>query len=224
MPSRGIGATVWCELPQLTECFTVFRLLLLPGPQLTLAETDREAVMKENNLKELYLDELHDLFDAEQQLIKALPKMAKAATSDELRQGFEEHLEQTKGHARRLEQIFKSMGETAKGKKCKGMAGLVSEGSEMLKEDFEGEVKDAGIISAAQRVEHYEIAAYGTVRDFANLMGESEAASLLEQTLNEEKETDRKLTELSEEINPMALRGDGSEHRSGRAARAGGSR
>lgn len=180
--------------------------------------------MKENNLKELYLDELHDLFDAEQQLIKALPKMAKAATSDELRQGFEEHLEQTKAHARRLEQIFESMGETAKGKKCKGMAGLVSEGSQMLKEDFEGKVKDAGIISAAQRVEHYEIAAYGTVRDFANLIGESEAASLLEQTLNEEKETDRKLTELSERINPMALHGDGSEHRSGRAARAGGSR
>lgn len=179
--------------------------------------------MKENNLKELYLDELRDLFDAEQQLIKALPKMAKAATSDDLREGFEEHLEQTKEHARRLEQIFNSMGEAPKGKKCKGMAGLVSEGSQMLREDFEGEVKDAAIISAAQRVEHYEIAAYGTVRDFANLMGESEAVSLLEQTLNEEKETDRKLTELSEQINPMALHGNGS-HRSGRAAHAGGSR
>lgn len=180
--------------------------------------------MKENNLKELYLDELRDLFDSEQQLIKALPKMAKAATSDDLRDGFEEHLEQTKEHARRLEQIFESMGEAPKGKKCKGMAGLISEGSQMLGEDFDGEVKDAGIISAAQRVEHYEIAAYGTVRDFANLMGDSEAASLLEQTLNEEKETDRKLTELSGQINPMALHGDGSAHRTGRAARAGGSR
>lgn len=178
----------------------------------------------ENNLKELYLDELRDLFDSEQQLIKALPKMAKAATSEDLREGFKEHLEQTKEHARRLEQIFESMGEPAKGKKCKGMAGLVSEGSQMLREDFDGDVKDAGIISAAQRVEHYEIAAYGTVRDFANLMGESEAASLLEQTLNEEKETDRKLTELSEQINPMALRSETGEAHRGRAARAGGSR
>lgn len=162
--------------------------------------------MKENTLKELYLDELRDLYDAEQQLIKALPRMAKASSSSDLRRGFEHHLEQTRGHAQRLEQIFEALGEPAKGKKCKGMAGVVAEGAEMIDEDFEDEVMDSGLISAAQRVEHYEIAAYGTVRTFANLLGESEAASLLEETLNEEKETDQKLTELSERINPEALR------------------
>lgn len=161
--------------------------------------------MKENTLKELYLDELRDLYDAEQQLIKALPKMAKASSSNELRSGFEEHLEQTRGHARRLEQIFGGLGEPAKGKKCKGMAGLVAEASELIDEDYEEEVMDSGLISAAQRVEHYEIAAYGTVRTFANLLGESEAVSLLEETLNEEKEADQKLTDLSETINQQAL-------------------
>jgi ferritin-like metal-binding protein YciE len=166
-----------------------------------------EAVMKQNTLKELYIDELRDLYDAEQQLIKALPKMAKASTTEELRSGFEEHFEQTRGHARRLEQIFEGLGEPAKGKKCKGMAGLVAEGAEMIDEDFEGQVMDAGLISAAQRVEHYEIAAYGTARTFADLLGESEAASLLEQTLSEEKETDQKLTGLSEKINSEALAG-----------------
>jgi ferritin-like metal-binding protein YciE len=187
-----------------------------------MVKTNLEAAMKENILKELYVNELRDLYDAEQQLIKALPKMAKASNSEELRRGFEEHLEQTRGHAQRLEEIFKGLGEPVKGKKCKGMAGLVSEGSQMLDEDFEGAVKDAGIISAAQRVEHYEIAAYGTVRSFAEVLGESEAASLLEQTLNEEKETDRKLTDLSEQINPQAMRGQGGEKH--RTARAGGSR
>lgn len=162
--------------------------------------------MKQNTLKELYLDELRDLYDAEQQLIKALPKMAKASSSGELRGGFEHHLEQTRGHAERLEQIFEALGEPAKGKKCKGMAGLVAEGAEMIDEDFEDQVMDAGLISAAQRVEHYEIAAYGTARTFANLLGESEAASLLDETLTEEKETDQKLTDLSEKINPEALK------------------
>lgn len=187
--------------------------------------------MKENTLKELYLDELRDIYDAEQQLIKALPKMAKASSSSNLRQGFEHHLEQTRGHAERLEQIFEALGEPAKGKKCKGMAGLVAEGAEMIDEDFEEDVMDSGLISAAQRVEHYEIAAYGTVRTFANLLGESEAASLLEETLNEEKETDQKLTELSESINPEALKtGYQTEENEGKAkpkhrtAKAGSSR
>lgn len=162
--------------------------------------------MKQNTLKELYLDELRDLYDAEHQLIKALPKMAKASSSAALREGFENHLEQTRGHAERLERIFEAMGEPAKGKKCKAMAGLVAEGAEMIDEDFEDQVMDAGLISAAQRVEHYEIAAYGTVRTFANLLGESEAASLLEKTLDEEKETDQKLTDLAEKINPEALK------------------
>jgi ferritin-like metal-binding protein YciE len=161
--------------------------------------------MTQNNLKSLYVDELRDLYSSEQQLIKAIPKMAKAANSDELRKGFEEHLEQTRGHATRLEQILTSLGEPVKGKKCKGMAGIVSEGGEMMSEDFEGALMDAALISAAQRVEHYEIAAYGAVHAYAELMGETEAASLLQQTLDEEKETNQKLTDLSEEINSEAL-------------------
>ena len=160
--------------------------------------------MPNEGLKELYVEELKDLYSAENQLLKALPKMAKAASSDELREGFEEHLEQTRGHVQRLEQIFKSLGENPKGKKCVGMEGLVKEGSEIMDEDFEGALMDAALIGAAQRVEHYEIAAYGTVHEFANLLGESEQASLLEETLAEEKETDEKLTELAKEINPQA--------------------
>src|SRR6476659_6219062 len=164
--------------------------------------------MKLNTLQDLYLDELKDLYNAENQLLKALPKMAKAANSDELRDGFEQHLEQTKGHVERLEQIFEALGESPKGKKCAGMEGLVKEGSEVMKEDFEGALMDAALIGAAQRVEHYEIAAYGTVRAFAETLGESEHVSLLEATLAEEKETDDKLTELAGEINQQALGGD----------------
>ena len=160
--------------------------------------------MTNDALKELYIDELKDLYSAENQLLKALPKMAKAATSEELSSAFTEHLEQTKGHVQRLEQIFEMLDENPKGKKCAGMEGLVKEGAEMMGEDFEDEVMDAGLIGAAQRVEHYEIAAYGTVRAFAELLGESDQASLLSETLEEEKETDQKLTQLSEEINVEA--------------------
>jgi ferritin-like metal-binding protein YciE len=157
------------------------------------------------SLNDLFVEQLRDLYDAENQLIKALPKMAEGANSDELRQGFEEHLEQTKGHAQRIEQIFKQLGEKVKGKKCKGMEGLIKEGDETLEEEISDEnVQDAAIIAAAQRVEHYEIAGYGTARTFANLLGEDEAASLLEQTLEEEKKTDAKLTELAEGINVAA--------------------
>lgn len=167
--------------------------------------------MEINSLRELYVDQLRDLYDAENQLIKALPKMAKEATSDELRQGIEEHLEQTRGHAERLEQIFEQLGEKPKGKKCKGMQGVIEEGSEVLKEDMEEDTKDAAIIAAAQRVEHYEIAGYGTARTYANLLNENEAAELLEETLDEEKETDQKLTELAEEINLEAAEGGEEE-------------
>jgi ferritin-like metal-binding protein YciE len=160
--------------------------------------------MQKNTLRELYVEELRDIYDAEKQLIKALPKMAEAASSEELRSGFEEHLEQTKGHAQRLEQIFSALGEKSTGKKCKGMQGLVSEGSEVIEEDFDDDVKDAALISAAQRVEHYEIAAYGTVRTYASILDEQDAVSLLEKTLEEEKETDQKLTELAENINTEA--------------------
>jgi ferritin-like metal-binding protein YciE len=163
-----------------------------------------EELMAEKGLQELYVDELKDLYSAENQLVKALPKMAKAASSEELRSGFEEHLEQTKGHVSRLEQIFKSLRESPTGKKCKGMEGLIEEGSEIIDEDLGDGVKDAGLIGAAQRVEHYEIVAYGTVRSFAETLGHSEHASLLEETLEEEKETDEKLTELAKQINVQA--------------------
>ncbi len=159
--------------------------------------------MAENGLRELYIDELKDLFSAENQLVKALPKMAKAATSDKLRQGFKDHLEETKGHVQRLIQIFEALGESPKGKKCKGMEGLIEEGSEM-EEEFDSAVLDAGLIGAAQRVEHYEIAAYGTARSFAEELGESKHVSLLEATLSEEEATDEKLTKLSEEVNQQA--------------------
>jgi ferritin-like metal-binding protein YciE len=169
--------------------------------------------MEHQALKELYIDELKDIYNAETQLVKALPKMAKAANSEELRTGFEEHLEQTRGHVQRLEQIFKELGEKPSGKKCKGMEGLVAEGQEMMGEDFEDDVMDAALISAAQRVEHYEIAAYGTVRTYAELLGEDTAVQLLEQTLEEEKETDQKLSNMASEINVRAM-GEGSEQRS----------
>jgi ferritin-like metal-binding protein YciE len=154
-----------------------------------------------------YIDELKDLYNAENQLVKALPKMAKAASSGELKQGFEEHLEQTRGHVQPLEQIFKSLDKSPKGKKCAAMEGLVKEGTEVMKEDFEGTLMDAALIGAAQRVEQYEIAAYGTASEFAKLLGESEHVTVLEETLQEEKETDEKLTELAKEINRQANEG-----------------
>jgi ferritin-like metal-binding protein YciE len=162
--------------------------------------------MENNSLRELYIEELRDIYDAENQLVKALPKMAEAATSEELRSGFEEHLDQTRGHVQRLEQIFADLGAKATGKKCKGMKGLVSEGKEAIDDDFEGDVKDSELISAAQRVEHYEIAAYGTVRTYAEILGDQSGVSLLEKTLEEEKATDEKLTELAQSINVKAAR------------------
>ena len=163
--------------------------------------------MKLDSLHKLYLEELHDLYSAENQLLKALPKMAKAAASDELKQAFEDHLDETKDHVERLEDIFAALDESPKGKTCYGMKGLIEEGSEMLEKNGEESVLDAGIIGAAQKVEHYEIASYGTARTFATLLGEDEAADLLQQTLDEEGETNKRLTELAEEIvNPEALR------------------
>lgn len=167
--------------------------------------------MESNRLRHLYIEELKDLYSAESQLLKALPKMAKAATSEELRAGFQDHLEQTKGHVSRLEEIFQALGESPKGKKCKGMEGLIKEGAEMIDEDPAPEELDAGLISAAQRVEHYEIAGYGSVKTYAKLLGEGDAVSLLEQTLEEEKETDQKLTELAEDINVEAASSNNDE-------------
>ena len=167
--------------------------------------------MPENSLQQLYVEQLKDLYNAETQLVKALPKMAKAAKSEALREGFEQHLEQTRGHVQRLEQIFEAMEESPKGRKCAGMQGLVKEGEEVVDENSDSEALDAGLIAAAQRVEHYEIAGYGSVRTFAELLGEAEAVDLLQQTLNEEKETDEKLTEIAKEANAMAISGSGSK-------------
>jgi ferritin-like metal-binding protein YciE len=160
--------------------------------------------MKSNRLKHLYVEELKDLYSAENQLIKAIPKMAEASTSPDLRAGFEEHLGQTRGHVARLEKIFKALGESPTGKKCKGMEGLIKEGGEMIEEDPGPEELDAGLISAAQRVEHYEMAGYGCVATYAKLLGETEAESLLRETLEEERDTDKKLTKLSAQINVEA--------------------
>jgi ferritin-like metal-binding protein YciE len=163
--------------------------------------------MKLDTLEKLYVSELRDLYNAENQLLKALPKMAKGASSEELKDGFEKHLEQTKGHVRRLEQIFEGLGENPKGKTCQAMKGLIEEGSEVLKEDGEESVLDAGIIVAAQKVEHYEMAGYGSVRTFAHLLGQNKAAELLQTTLDEESETNEILNKLAESVvNPEALR------------------
>jgi ferritin-like metal-binding protein YciE len=160
--------------------------------------------MKMESLRELFVEELKDLYSAENQILKALPKMIKAASSKELKKGFEEHLEQTKGHVERLEQIFEGLDDSPKGKKCKGMEGLLEEGKDWMEEDAEPEVMDAGLIAAAQHVEHYEMAGYGCVRTYAELLGNKRAAQILQKTLDEEKQTDSKLTNLATKINVEA--------------------
>jgi ferritin-like metal-binding protein YciE len=174
--------------------------------------------MELESLRELYIDELKDLYSAEKQLVKALPKMAKNATSPELKQAFQDHLAKTETHVERLEQIFESLESSPRGKKCVGMEGLIEEANELLEEDAEEEVLDAGLISKAQHVEHYEMAGYGTVRTYALTLGESEHAELLEQTLNEEKEADELLTQLAENSINIEAAGDeeSDEESSGR--------
>jgi ferritin-like metal-binding protein YciE len=154
--------------------------------------------MKLKTLEDLLLHELKDLYSAEHQLLKALPKMAKAAINEDLKAGFEEHLDQTKGHAERLEQIAEILDKKLTGHKCKAMEGLIEEGSELISEEAEDAIRDAGLIGAAQRVEHYEMAGYGTARSIAQHLGHEDIADLLEETLEEEKETNEKLTELAE--------------------------
>jgi ferritin-like metal-binding protein YciE len=156
--------------------------------------------MELETLKDLYIHELKDLHSAEKQLTKALPKMAKAATNQSLADGFKLHLDQTEEHVNRLEKILESHNQSPRGPKCKGMEGLIEEGSEMIEEDAEDEVRDAGLISAAQRVEHYEIAGYGCARTYAELLGDTKGAKLLQQTLDEEGATDKKLTELAKTL------------------------
>ena len=167
--------------------------------------------MKLKTLNDLLHHELKDLYSAENQLVKALPKMAKAATNEDLKAGFEEHLEQTRGHVDRLNTIAEKLGVKLTGHKCKAMEGLVEEGADMIDEDAEDTVRDAGLIGAAQRVEHYEIAGYGTAKALAMQLGEDEIAGILEETLNEEKETDEKLTELAETAVNAAAAGEDDE-------------
>jgi ferritin-like metal-binding protein YciE len=156
--------------------------------------------MKLETLRDLYVEQLQDLYSAENQLVKALPKMAKAASDPQLRGAFEEHLAQTEHHVRRLEQIFQQLGKKPQGQTCKGMEGLIKEGDEMIKRKGDPAAIDAGLIAAAQRVEHYEIAGYGCVRAYAHQMGDQQAAQLLQQTLDEEGTTDKKLTQLAEQV------------------------
>lgn len=161
--------------------------------------------MSSETFHDLFIDELKDIYHAENQLLKALPKMAKAAADENLKAGFLTHLAETQGHVERLERAFESIGETAKGKPCKAMKGLIEEGAEAIEEHDKGSVRDVALIGAAQRVEHYEIAAYGTVVAMAKLMGHDEAAELLQATLDEEGATDKKLTSLSKTVNKTAF-------------------
>lgn len=167
-------------------------------------------------LHDLWIHELKDLYSAERQLVQALPRMSKNANSDELRTAIDNHLAETEEQVSRLEQILETMGESTRGVKCEGMEGLIEEGKTLLKEDADPEVLDAGIIMAAQKVEHYEIAAYGSVCEYARIMGHTEALQLLEQTLEEEKNADRLLTEIAESgINALAERDDQADMESG---------
>jgi ferritin-like metal-binding protein YciE len=162
--------------------------------------------MELTSLKDLYLEQLQDLYSAEKQILKALPMMADRATNTELKVAFQEHEEQTREHTRRLEQVFESLGEPAKAQHCKGMEGLLKEGEEMMGMKGQPDVLDAGLITSAQRVEHYEIAAYGSVRSYAQRLGFRDQAELLQRTLDEEGKTDHRLTDIAEKVvNPQAM-------------------
>jgi len=162
--------------------------------------------MEIDSLRKLYVEELKDLYSAEKQLIQALPRMAKKASNDQLKQAFQKHLEITQTQLERLDRVFEGLGKAPRGKKCKAMEGLIEEGKEMMQEDMEPDVMDAALIAAAQRIEHYEIAGYGTVRTYANLLGEKDATKLLQQTLDEEGQADKILTQLAESsINVEAM-------------------
>jgi ferritin-like metal-binding protein YciE len=176
--------------------------------------------MELETLRDLYIDELKDLYSAENQILKALPRMIKAASHPQLKRAFETHLRQTEGQVKRLDQIFEQLEASPRGKKCVGMEGLIEEAKELLSEKPEPDVLDAGLISKAQHVEHYEIAGYGTVRTYATLLGEERHVTLLQQTLDEEGETDKLLTQLAESsINIDALVGEGAEAESGASER-----
>lgn len=157
-----------------------------------------------DTLRELFIDQMKDIYDAEQRITKAVPKMVQAADSEELASGLEEHLEETREHVRRLEEVFEALGESPSRKTCKAMVGLLEEGEEVIDQDGSPAVKDAGLIAAAQKVEHYEMAAYGCLRTWADLLDEDEAVHLLQTTLNEEGAADKKLTEIARSLNVEA--------------------
>src|SRR5690348_10461003 len=179
-----------------------------------LHPSKRGVTMEMESLQELYVSELKDLYSAEKQLVKALPRMVKNATNPELKRAFSDHLDETEGHVDRLEKIFQMLGEKAGGKKCKGMEGLIDEAKELLKEDASDEVLDAGLISKAQHVEHYEMAGYGTVRTYAQQLGFNDQAKLLQQTLDEEGKANELLTEIAESaVNAEAEEGEETKSR-----------
>lgn len=189
---------------RLTQGGTILAALTHPARAGKFVRASTLDLLKELNmdltsLKDLYVDELRDLLSAEAQIIKALPRMAKSARKPELQEAFQEHLAQSKGHLDRLNQIFEKMGQRPRSRKCKGIEGIIDEGKDLIDDADSDEVMDAGLIASAQRVEHYEMAAYGTVRTYAKLLGDEEAARLLQQTLNEEGEADKKLTSLAEQ-------------------------
>jgi ferritin-like metal-binding protein YciE len=156
--------------------------------------------MKQRTLQDVLIDELKDLYSAENQIIKALPKMAKAATNEELRQAFEEHLEETRGQVERLEQAFEMLGSKARSKKCEGVEGIIEEGKDLMEMELEPSVLDAALIGAAQKVEHYEMASYGSVRTWAKHLGHDNVAQLMQETLDEEGDADKKLTDIAESL------------------------
>jgi ferritin-like metal-binding protein YciE len=162
--------------------------------------------MSVSSMEELLIDELKDLYSAEKQITRALPKLVKATSSPKLKEAFESHLQETEGHVERLEKIFEILGKGARGKTCHGMQGVLEEGAEVIEETEKSPLRDAALIGAAQRVEHYEMAAYGSVRDFARILGQEEIASLLEKTLDEEKAADKKLTTIAASVNPQATK------------------
>ncbi|MDB6110365.1 MAG: ferritin-like protein [Pedosphaera sp.] len=172
--------------------------------------------MKLELMEDLYIEELKDLYDAEKQLLKALPEMAKAASAEELRQALESHVQQTEGQVNRLEQVFGDLGESGRGRRCKAMAGLIEEAQDFLEEDAEPEIKDAGLITNAQKIEHYEIAGYGSACAHAKLLGLADQVGLLDQTLAEEEETDEKLNLVAERINREAAEGEITSSADGR--------
>ena len=161
--------------------------------------------MEIDSLNKLYVEDLKDLYSAEKQILQALPKMIKKASNSQLKSAFQEHLQVTEKHVERLDRIFEGLGTSPRGKKCKGMEGLIEEGKEAMQEDMEPDVLDAALIAAAQKVEHYEMAGYGTVRTYARLLGDNQAAKLLQQTLDEEGDADKTLTKIAESVNVEAM-------------------